>query len=246
MQLQRFFLPGAPIVTGREVRADSLARQLSSVLRLSPGDRVILLDGTGYETISVITELSSQAVSLMPAARRLCDSEPRLRISLYVCSLKGEKFDWVLQKATEVGVARFVPVVSRRSIVRPIATIAAKYPRYESVIREAAEQSGRALLPELSPPLDFEDVLHTATGDRLILWEGSSISASPPSPAGAEQLSLLVGPEGGFDPEEVSAAVVAGWSVRSLGPRILRAETASIAALAALFARAGDLGDLGP
>lgn len=226
---------------GEPVALDGLAHQLHHVLRLHAGDAVTLLDGSGMQFEAHVLELSARHAVLTVGTGAPCLAEPRLTLTLYACCLKGEKYEWVLQKATELGVTRFVPVISSRCVVKPAAALERKYPRWRSVIREAAEQSRRGRLPELAPPLDFASAVDGATGLRLLPWEGAAQGSPVPALAGA--VSLLIGPEGGFTTDEAELARARGWQVFSLGPRILRAESASIAAVAAIMALAGEMGN---
>jgi 16S rRNA (uracil1498-N3)-methyltransferase len=243
--MHRFFVPPGSLSPGSGVTLDDYAHQLHTVLRLQPGATVMLLDGSGMEYPALLTRLDARHAQAAVEPGRVCASEPKLSLTLYQCSLKGEKFEWVLQKGVELGVRRFVPVVSKRSIVRPVATLAGKAERWRAVIREAAEQSCRAILPELAPPVGFETAIVSAQGQRLLPWEESGVGA-PLKLDVHTPVSLLVGPEGGFETSEVEAARAAGWQVITLGPRILRAETAAIASVAALMALAGQLGRLAP
>ena len=241
--MHRFFVAPDMLTSGATVALDSHAHQLHTVLRLQAGDGILLLDGSGHEYPATITAVSAKHAAAAVGAPRPCLTEPRLQITLYMCSLKGEKFAWVLQKCTELGVVRFVPVVSKRSIVRPTAALGLKAERWQAVIREAAEQSHRAILPTLAPALDYGQAIELAQGLRLLPWEEAAAGGAPlRPPAGVAEVSLLIGPEGGLADDEVAAAQAAGWQVISLGPRILRAETAAIAGVAALLALAGDIG----
>lgn len=253
--MHRFFLPPGALVEGATVALDDYAHQLHAVLRLQPGAPLLLLDGSGLEFDATLTTLGPRHAGALVAAGRPSRGEPRLAIILFVATLKADKFEWVLQKGTELGVRRFVPVVTRRSVARPAAALAPKLPRWQNIVREAAEQARRGRLPRVEPPLDFGPALALAApGPRLLAWEESA--TQPPathvrpatirSASGrGEEISLLVGPEGGFDVAEVEQAQAAGWQVVSLGARTLRAETASLAAVAALLALAGELGSFG-
>jgi 16S rRNA (uracil1498-N3)-methyltransferase len=244
--MHRFFVAPGTLRSGASVNLDAFAHQLHVVLRQQPGADLLLLDGSGLEYSATLTALSARQATADVGAAHPCATEPHLQITLYMCSLKGEKFAWVLQKCTELGVVRFVPVVSSRSVVRPAAALDGKAERWRAVIREAAEQARRAILPALDPALDFAAAITQAQGLRLLPWEGAAGGAvSAFAPASVTQVSLLIGPEGGLAEDEAAAAQAAGWQVVSLGPRILRAETAAIAGVAALLAQADDLGALG-
>ncbi len=249
--MHRFFLTERTIAEENPVDLSPLARQLARVLRLQPGAQIEVLDGEGNAYLVEIVNLSPRTGTGCVLERHAVESEPDVRLTLYQCSLKADKFEWVLQKGTELGVSRFVPVISRRSIVRPAAALLRKYERWRAIIREAAEQSGRGRLPGLTEPLDFAQVVETAAGCRLLPYEGAN--ANPPAPSLGEtvreqyaaprpSVNLLIGPEGGFDPTEVEQARRAGWTITTLGPRILRAETAALATVSVVMDRLGELG----
>jgi len=150
-----------------------------------------------------------------------------------------------------LGVAHFVPVVSTRSVVRPPSKMLRKYDRWRKIIQEAAEQSGRGLLPTLSDPLEFDAALDAASGIKFLPWEeklresnaalGSALHHYMDCAAQADEISLLIGSEGGFEAAEVNAARARGWQIVSLGPRILRAETAALAAVTVVMDRLGEM-----
>jgi 16S rRNA (uracil1498-N3)-methyltransferase len=219
---------------------------LANVLRMQAGDELLLLDGSGQEFLARLTSLSRHAASAQVLQARACPAEPALHLTLYQCSLKQDKFEWVLQKGTELGVSRFVPVIAERSIVRPAAALLNKIARWEAIVREAAEQCGRARLPEIAPPLEWDAAVAGRAGAGLLAWESATgapallpwLQAQPSLAA----LSLLIGPEGGVSAREAQAAVEQGWQLVGLGPRILRAETAAVAATAIVMAHAWPAG----
>jgi len=171
--------------------------------------------------------------------------EPSVRLVLYQALIKGQRFDWVLEKGTELGVAAFVPAVSGRSQVRPSQASSARLERWRRVIVEAAEQSGRSRLPGISLPLPFEEACAAGAGFRILPWEGER-EVSLGDLLAAQQLavpavSLFIGPEGGFPLDEVQLARRQGVRTVSLGRRVLRAETAAIVAVALVLHELGDL-----
>lgn len=234
----RFFVPPESF-SGDTVRvADpDLARQLARVLRLGVGDRVLLLDGLGAACAVELTELGRELVAgrVVERTRAL---DPSLDLSLYVALLRAERFEWVLQKGTELGVRRFVPVQFARAL--PADRVdGRKAERWRRIIREAAEQSCRGRLPELAEPLSFAAACAlAATADLgLILWEGQApplreLLRRPGPPP--RSVAILSGPEGGIAAEELTAADQRGIMPASLGSQILRAETAPIVAAAVL------------
>ncbi len=250
--MHRFFLTDTPIQLAALVDLTPIAHQLRSVLRLGVGDQVALLDNRGGAFLAEIRALdrkSAQGFVLeILTGNEGTSGEPSVAVTLYQCSLKADKFEWALQKGTELGVTRFVPVVGRRSVVRPVAALAKKSERWQAIIREAAEQCGRGRLPELADPVDFTDAVAMAEAPtpRFLPWEeaagGSQSLGSVLDPKKDHAVSLLIGPEGGLDPAEVALAQAAGWQVVTLGPRILRAETAALAGITVIMERLGQLG----
>ena len=239
-----FFLKGVNAEPGRLVDLAPISHQLRSVLRLEPGSVITLLDGSGAAFPTRIDSLNAVEATGRVLAKQLVRSEPGLQLTLYQCVLKRERFEWVLQKGTELGVSRFVPVISSRTVVRPAARLLSKYERWSAIVREAAEQSRRGRLPAIEDPLPWREALEQGAGLRLMAWEEARAGGSGllREAAGARCISLLVGPEGGISLEEAAAATERGWLPLSLGPRVLRAETAAVAAAAVVLHTAGELG----
>ena len=234
--MHRFFVD-SPLAIGAAIQVDALAQQLGQVLRMQVGDEVVLLDGSGQEFRSRITHLDRRTTTVEVLAATPCAAEPRRRLTLYQCSLKQDKFEWVLQKGTELGVCQFVPVISERSIVRPAAALLGKYSRWQAIVREAAEQCGRARVPQIAPPCTWQEAAAAAQGLRLLPWEAAQgeptlyaiLQETLPNQS---DVSILIGPEGGITEQEARLTATHGWQIVSLGPRILRAETAALAAVA--------------
>jgi 16S rRNA (uracil1498-N3)-methyltransferase len=234
--MHRFFVPG-PLAVGAIVQVNELAQQLGHVLRMQSGDELVLLDGSGLEFRSRLLHVERRSARVEVVAAQPCLAEPREFLTLYQCSLKQDKFEWVLQKGTELGVSRFVPVISERSIVRPAAALLKKYERWQVIVREAAEQCGRGRIPEITAPLTWNAAVTGAEGMRLLPWEGAQAAASlhillQQKLQPLVSISLAIGPEGGLSDDEAQIAAANGWQLVSLGPRILRAETAALAAVA--------------
>ncbi len=241
LTLHRFFLPAESFGSTDVSFTPEAARQLDRVLRCEVGDRVIALDGSGDEIeveLRAVGKLTTGAI----VSRRRNHAEPSIRLSLYMGLLKGSKLELVLQKCTEVGVSRFVPVVTQRAV--PSEPSESRHTRFTAIVREAAEQSRRGIVPTIDAPLSWEEALADAEtrGPAIVLWEEErtnrfdSLNSIAHSAAG-----LLIGPEGGLTPAEVESARGRGAHIVSLGPRILRAETAAIVGSALLLQRAGAL-----
>jgi 16S rRNA (uracil1498-N3)-methyltransferase len=221
-----------------------VAHQLRDVLRARQGTRVILLDNTGYEYEVEISWVGKDGGEATVKESRPARGEPNTQVHLYQSILKGDRFELVLQKGTEVGVSAFHPVFSLRSVVTEVRPN--KQERWERVLTEAAEQSGRGRLPFLSEAVLFTDACEVVEGLSLIPYEGEGVTGLKEvlrSNKVDGLLNLFIGPEGGFEDQEVDFARSQGITPVSLGPRILRAETAGlVAATAALY----EVGELGP
>ena len=242
----RFFVAaGAVTATSVDFSAEQ-QQQIRKVLRLREGDRVIACPGDGTELI-VILRVAGQAVSGEIEAVRQGLPEPSRPVWLYQSALRGDRFTWLLQKGTEIGVAGFVPV--RYRYTQP-ADYATKLGRYLAVVREAAEQCGRSILPAVLPALEFETALASTPGGsvRLLLDEGERAVSLAGALAHGQQppLCLFVGPEGGLHPDERALARAAGVAPVSLGGRVLRSETAGLVAATLALAASGDLGSAPP
>ena len=245
--MRRFFVP-AGTVAGRDVALPpELARRLAKVLRLQRGDRVVLADGSGRDYEVELKELSARAASVFVVGERPSPLEPSVELVLYQSLVRPQRFELVLEKGTEIGVSRFVPLLSGRARVRTAAG-SQRADRWRRIVSEAAEQCGRGRVPAVDPPAPFEEAVSASGGPglRLIPWESersqglrSYLRALEERPA---SVSLIIGPEGGFAEEEVELARRAGCVPVSLGPRILRSETAGIVAAALVMHELGEMG----
>lgn len=245
--MNRFFVDPAVLVDGPILLDGGMAHQMARVLRLRPGDRVVLLDGSGQEVVAELRQVRPHGVVACPVERRPGRPEPACAVTVYQGVLRPARFEWLLEKGTELGVVAFVPLLTERSVVRP--EDGGKADRWRRIVREAAEQCGRAVLPEVRPPARLTDAIGGAGGLRLLCWEASEgpglrMTLREAVAAGARPaaVSLFMGPEGGFTEAEVEAAREAGAHVVSLGRRILRSETAGLAAAAAVLYELGELG----
>ncbi|MEY4377059.1 MAG: hypothetical protein RJB26_1609 [Pseudomonadota bacterium] len=243
MRTIRVLAPGLPTGGGTFDLPPGAAAHVARVLRLTVGEEVVLFDGLGQESTARITGVRGAAVTVDATAPMTVDRESPLRLTLVQGVSRGERMDLVMQKATELGVACIVPVLTERSVVKLDASQAAKrLQHWQGVVAAACEQSGRAWLPAVLPPQPLLKWLaQPAVADeaRFLLHPGSTTRARD-LPA-LRAATLLIGPEGGLAPQEREAALLAGFQDLSLGPRVLRTETAALAALAALQAVAGDL-----
>jgi 16S rRNA (uracil1498-N3)-methyltransferase len=214
--------------------------QLHTVLRLRVGDQVRVFDGVA--PVDRVVELVGSATGRVLERRRQAP-EPRTCLVVYPALLQRDKFEPVLQKLTELGVAAIVPLLTSRGVVRE-APDAKRQTRWRAILREATEQCGRGVVPELLPALTFSAAIERAADEgRVVLaYEGERQRALPEAVMGAGPIvSLFVGPEGGFSAEEVELASATGARLTTLGPRILRSETASPVLAALVLYELGDL-----
>jgi 16S rRNA (uracil1498-N3)-methyltransferase len=247
--MPRFFVPPAQWEAQRAAWiAGPDARHLTRVLRLGLGAEVLLLDGTGRMFRAEIREADRERVWVVVTGTVEAPPDPGLRVTLVQAVAKGERMDAVMRQATEVGVARIIPVISERVVVRLTSEKAdRRRERWQRIATEAAEQCRRPQVPEVSPVIDFNEALDLvpAGTPALFFWEGERrvvlkevLRSRPP----AEEVFLFIGPEGGFAKQEVAQAAACGAIAVSLGPRLLRTDTAGVVAVALVFYEWGDLG----
>ena len=244
----RFFVTPQTIRDDRVILRGTLVHQLRDVLRLGPGDSIVLLDNTGAAYRTELTAVDREVVRGQIADKWTVESEPTAHITLYQGLLKGQKLEWVLQKGTELGITAFVPVLTSRCVVSHLDDVSsARFERWQKVIVEAAEQAGRARIPRLAEPVLFRDACKALQGAQLALipWEEEKerhFRETLRQAASAKEISIFVGPEGGFADFEISLAKEFGVLPVTLGPRILRAETAGLVTAAAVLYEFGDFG----
>lgn len=244
--MRRFTLQPEQVADGRVTFDAGESHHLIRVLRLRPGDTVVATDGAGRDYTVRLESLGEAAVGTIIGEAAGVAASP-LAITLIQGVPKGDKMEAIVRAVTELGVAGVQPALCERTIVRLDASRwRDRARRWQRVAREAAKQSGRAMIPEVEAPRPLGDWLAAASAAdlRLCLWEGagtalSGVLATPRSPGSAR---ILVGPEGGLARDEVARARAHGFTVVTLGPRILRTETAGPAIVAILQSRFGDLG----
>ena len=242
MRVVRHFVD-LPLAEGAALELPEAAvAHLVRVLRLGTGDRVRLFNGDGHDYESELESTGKREARARVLSRVAVASESPLAITLAQGIARGEKMDLILQKATELGVARIAPVVTERTEVRLDAERADKrLAHWRGVLASACEQSGRARLPELLPPQALGNFLaQESCTRRLVLDPATGSTLAQLQLAAGDSLCLLVGPEGGLSERDLAAARAAGFSGLRLGPRILRTETAALAAIAGLNALYGD------
>lgn len=249
--MHRFFVAPTAIHGDTVALNAPTAHQLREVLRLGPGADIMVLDGSGREYRVTITHLTRTGAEGHIVGQAPGAGEPRTHITLYQAVLKGEKFEWLLQKGVEIGISRFAPLLAQRSVTHDRASLDKKGDRWRRIIQEAAEQARRARLPALTAPLSLAEACQEAAAEAglaLFLWESApgrglreALQAWRSSAAANGRISLFIGPEGGFAESEAALAEASGARLIGLGPRILRAETAGLAAAAAILYELGDM-----
>ena len=246
--MHRFFVSSGWIEGDRARLEGDVARQVGRVLRMSPGDEITLLDNSGKEFRVRLTSFGGNTVEGAIVSIEEGVGESPVKVTLYQGTLKGEKFQWVLQKGTELGATTFVPVICQRSIPQEQDSWQRnRYLRWRRIITEAAEQSGRCRLPQLVQPMTFQEACDEVKGascTSIIPWESEGATGLRSAITGmrSSQVNIFIGPEGGFEDKEVSFARSCGVVPVSLGSHILRSETAGIATLTAVLYEAGALG----
>lgn len=243
--MHRFFIEPSLLLSSLITLPESLAHQVRDVLRLQAGEHLILLDNSGDEIVAAVSSSARSGVTVQAIERRPGKAEPRVSITLCQGMLKSARFEWILEKGVELGVTTFVPILCRRSTTGLEEVGAAKIQRWQRIIQEAAEQCGRARLPALLPiralPHALSDIPPGALS--IIPWEeerdrtlhGVAAETVAREDVAAQFIApvfIFIGPEGGLTAEEVQLARQHGVRPITLGPRILRAETAALVAVA--------------
>jgi 16S rRNA (uracil1498-N3)-methyltransferase len=254
MRTPRLHVPAAaagPLSAGLELGLSADAAQhVATVLRLRPGAPLTLFDGRGGEWAATLLATDRRSARVRLVAHRAVERESPLAVTLLQGIARGERMDQVVQKSTELGVARILPVAAERSVVQlGEARAERRVAHWQAVAVAACEQCGRNRVPEVLAPRSLADctaaplpplrwVLEPAAGRPL----PDAVSRAASAVAGLREVALLVGPEGGLSDTELALAARLGFEPLRLGPRVLRTETAGLAALAALQALAGDFG----
>ncbi len=245
--LRRFYVPPGTLRARNVTLGPDLAHRLGRVLRLKRGDRVVLFDGGRREFEVELTAVSGNAVTAVVVGEQPSPPEPAVALTLYQSLVRANRFDLVLEKGTEIGVARFAPVIAGRSRVQnEHEPSSARAERWQRIVVEAAEQCGRGRPPAVDAPVALDEALRAAPGVRLLPWEGERLQGLTAYVRSLRErpreVSLFIGPEGGFEAEEVDLARQEGAALVTMGHRILRSETAGIVAAALVLDALGEMG----
>lgn len=231
MRIPRIFTEQT-LITGELVQLEETAsHHLSKVLRMQAGRELILFNGTGGEFIAIIQEVSKKYVTVVVAEHIADNRESPLQLELAIGISRGERFEWVLQKATELGVTKITPLITERTEVKVGGERQEKLvDRWQQIVISACEQCQRNLLPELSAPVQISEWLTTVNSDlRFVLHHRDSKTL--PAEQKPQSVTLLIGPEGGLSESEIAQAQAKDFNALTLGPRVLRTETAPVAAI---------------
>jgi 16S rRNA (uracil1498-N3)-methyltransferase len=242
MSAPRFFCD-AKLAPGAQLDLpDNAAHHAQRVLRLQAGDKVTLFNGDGHDYACELVRLAKDGVSVRVQGLSLVDRESPLQVTLAQCISSGDRMDFTLQKSVELGIARIQPLAAERSVVKLSGERADKrVQHWQNVVTSACEQSGRAFVPEVLPPLPLAHWLAQYKDAKLkLMLDPYAEQRLHDLPRPSEPICLLIGCEGGFSPGEIAAARQSGFTGVRLGPRVLRTETAGLAALAALQTLWGD------
>ncbi|MDD5438379.1 MAG: RsmE family RNA methyltransferase [Patescibacteria group bacterium] len=225
MRLNRFIIDSDLHPGVFELADPDATRQITQVLRLKTGEMLMLCDGQGREALAKISAFGKNRVTLELGKPQAVDREPKRRIILYCSILKRENFDWVTQKATEIGVSMIIPILSERTIKQNL-----NFERLKKIAKEASEQSGRCRLPEVSKPLTWNQALDNAKGNDVNFIFDLEATDGVKLKDDQQSVGVFIGPEGGWTPEEIKEAKKHDFKIASLGQTVLRAETAAIVA----------------
>ena len=238
--MNRFFVsdigPDWAVISGEDLK------HLSAVLRLKKGDKVMLSDGKGSECEGEIDRVEPGRARVKTGPWRPCVSEPHHKLTLFQCLPKAGKMETIIQKCTELGMNALVPTLSARCVVQPGRDFEKKLQRYRKVAREAAMQSHRGLIPEVLPLVELKKADLSIFDTVYVAYEGEREQSLKQAMAArpGRRIALFVGPEGGFEGDEVAALIQKGAVPVSLGPRILRTETAGMAMVAEILFELGE------
>jgi len=241
--MNHFFIDPQHIQEASILFPSDVSHQMVRVLRLKMDATVMVLDNHGHQYEVRLRELDAhQCIGEIMQTLKI-ETEPETRLHLMVAMTQREKFEWILQKSCEIGVHQITPIMSERSIQITALDFQKKKERWERILKEAAEQSRRGMIPTLNDPVQIQAAFHDPAPIRLIAWENEQNSHLDDIFINQEsaEISLLIGPEGGFSEQEIQAAQSLGWVPFSLGKRILRMETAVIVACALILHKSGDI-----
>jgi 16S rRNA (uracil1498-N3)-methyltransferase len=246
--MRYFFIEQPAVGDPQLLITGSDARHIRTVLRLKSGDKIGLFDGQGFEYQARIVAVSAGRVEVSVLQRFPATAESPVQITIAQAFLKEKKMDRLVRQHTELGISKWIPFFAKRSVPRPSKkNLSARMERWKKIAKETLKQCKRGCVPQIGETATFEEVLNQsqACDIKIAFWENESEPVNAPLPESElqiEKIFVLLGPEGGFTAEEIEQARDRGFVTATLGPRILRAETASLAACVLLQYLYGDMG----
>ncbi len=244
--MQKFLIPHKNINENNATITGQDAKHIAKVLRMRLKDKIIFTDGKGKDFTSIITRISSEEVEL--AIKKTINSkfESPIQITIFQGMLKDSKMDTLVRHLTELGIYAWTPLFCERAIPRPDKKrIDSRIKRWEKIAIEALKQCNRSILPKINNPVTFDDIIENSSlfDLKITFWENAILRISElyQKKEGIKKIAILIGPEGGFSKEEITLAEKTGFKTCWLGPRILRAETASITACSLIQHYFGDI-----
>lgn len=219
------------------------SRHIAKSLRMRTGDMLTLCDGQGVDYGCMIEEITKDAVTLTVCYKQASDTEPTIKVSLYQGVPKSDKMEDIIQKCVELGIYEITPVLTKRSVSRPDEKQAKKKQvRYNKIALEAAQQSGRGIVPQINDMVSFKNAVSQCNADlKIIFYEGGGKGLKSLITKDVKSVAIFIGPEGGFEKDEVDAVIASGGVNATLGKRILRTQTAPVAALSAIMMLTGNM-----
>ncbi len=245
--MQRYFIHSDQLDHNMITIVGDDVHHIKRVMRFQQGTRITCVDGKGHDYLVEILTITKEAVHCKILKIMPSKGEPNLQISLAQALPKGDKWEWILQKGTELGVTQFYPFTSERTVVKVHpGKVGKKLQRWQRIVKEAAEQAQRGRIPEIHPPMTW-DALLSRIQQQENVWiayekRGESLRTCLEQRRAQQQVLLIIGPEGGFSASEIDEAEKAGAVPVTLGPRILRTETASLVGLSCILYAHDELG----
>lgn len=244
--MAKFFVPKENITeTCIFIRGDDV-NHISNVLRTQCGDTLDLCDGRGYDYVCRVSDINKDKITCDIVSRKKSDTESNLEVTLIQGIPKNDKMEFIIQKTTELGITRIIPCSLARCVSKPDKNADKKIVRWQKIAESAAKQSGRGIIPEISAIMSLNDALNSVSGCDLVFApyeceEHVTLKEIFKSVTDPHSVAFIIGPEGGFDIEEINKIKTAGVPTVTLGKRIMRCETAPVAALAMLEYELGDV-----
>ena len=247
--MPRFFIQKQNISDTAVSITGSDAKHIRNVLRMKTGDKLVLFDGDGYDYDAEITSVSSDNIEAAIYGQYPSKTESKLNLWVAQAYLKDKKMDDAVRQVTELGVIQWVPFMAGRSVPKPDSRrLKARWKRWENIAHESLKQCGRTKIPEISALKTFKEVLHlgSACDVKIVFWENETNTLKSKQRFAQKDsirsVMIMLGPEGGFTQEEITDATDSGFVTMGLGPRILKADTATVAACSLIQYLFGDMG----